>query len=139
MPPLAVPSSLVSTMPVTPSACVELLRLRERVLALARVEHQQHLVRRRRVEAAEHALHLLQLLHQVALRVQATRGVGDQHVGAARLRGLHRVEDDGGGVGARGLRDHRHAVALAPDLQLLDRGRAERVARREHDLAALVA
>ena len=36
------------------------------------------------------------------------------------------------------LRDHRHAVALAPDLQLLDRGGAERVARREHDLAALV-
>ena len=59
MPPLAVPSSLVSTRPVTPTACVKLLRLRERVLALAGIEHQQHFVRRRRVEPAEHALHLL--------------------------------------------------------------------------------
>jgi len=64
-------------------------------------------------------------------------GVGDQHVGAARLRGLQRVVDHGGRVGARGLRNDRHAVAVAPDLQLLDGGGAEGVARGEHHLAAL--
>ena len=41
------------------------------------------------------------------------------------------------GIGARALRDHGHVVAFAPDLQLLDRGRAERVAGGEHHLAAL--
>ena len=53
-------------------------------------------------------------------------------------RRLQRVEGDGGGIGAGGLRDHRHVVALAPDLQLLDRSGAERVARGEHDFQSLL-
>ena len=50
---------------------------------------------------ADHALHLLQLLHQVGLRVQAAGGVDDQHVDAARLRRLQRVEDHRAGSRAR--------------------------------------
>ncbi len=53
---------------------------------------------------------------------RATGGVGDQHVELAGLRGLHGVERDGGGIGACGLRNHRHVVALTPNLQLLNRG-----------------
>ena len=63
---------------------VEQARLLERILSLARVEHQQHFVRRALVDAAHHALHLLQFVHQVRLRVQATCGVGQQHVDAPR-------------------------------------------------------
>ena len=53
MPPFAVPSSLVSTRPVTPTASLNCTRLRERVLALVGIEHQQHLVRRGRVDALD--------------------------------------------------------------------------------------
>ena len=137
MPPFAVPSSLVSTRPVTPTAswnCTACASAFWPWLASSTSSTSCGAVGSSRVE---HALDLLQLLHQVALRVQAAGGVGDQHVDAARLRRLQRVEDHRGRVRARGLRDDRHAVALAPDLQLLDGGGAERVARGEHDLAAL--
>ena len=52
---------------------VKFQRLRERVLALARVEHEQHLVRRRRVEALDHALDLVELVHEPGRGVQAAR------------------------------------------------------------------
>ena len=92
---------------------------------------------RRLVQLADHPAHLLQLLHQVVLGMQASGGIGDQHVDAAGLGGLHRVEDHRGGVGAGVLGDHRDAVALAPDLQLLHGGGAEGVAGGQHDLLAL--
>ena len=133
-PPFAVPSSLVTTMPVTPIAWLNCSAWRTRVLAEARVEDQQHLVRRIAIEPLHDARDLRQLVHQVRLRMQAPRGVGDQHVGAARLRRLQRVEYDGRGIRAGRLRDDRHAVALRPDGELLDGGGAEGVAGREHHL-----
>ena len=138
MPPLAVPSSFVSTRPVTPSASLNWRACASAFWPWPASSTSSTSCGALRVEPAEHALHLAELLHQVHLRVQPSRRVGDEHVRAARLRGLHGVEDHGRGIGARGLRDHRHAVALAPDLQLLDRRRAEGVACGEHDLAALV-
>ena len=48
-----------------------------------------------------HAADLGELLHQVAVGVQAPGGVDDHHVGAARLGGGERVEDDRAGVAAR--------------------------------------
>jgi hypothetical protein len=53
-----------------------------------------------------------------------------------RPGGVHRVEDDGGRV-ARLLGDHRDAVALAPDGQLLAGGGAEGVAGGEQHRFAL--
>ena len=85
-----------------------------------------------------HALDLAQFGHQALLRVQAAGGVGDQHFGAARLRRLQRVEGDRRRVRVLALRDHRHAVALAPGLQLRDRGGAEGVAGGEHQRTAFV-
>ena len=101
-----------------------------RVLAGAGVEHQQHFVRRVGVELADHPANLLQLFHQVVFGVQTTGGVGDQHVDATGLGGLHGVEDHRSRVGAGVLGDHRDLVALAPDLQLLDGGGAEGVTGR---------
>jgi hypothetical protein len=49
---------------------------------------------------------------------------------------LHGIEDHRGGIGAGVLGDHRDAVAFAPDLQLLDRRRAEGIACGQHDLLA---
>ena len=71
------------------------------------------------------------------LGVQASRGVGDQHIDAARTRRLQRIEDDRGRFRARLLRDDRHAVALGPGLELLTRRGAKGIAGREHDAAAL--
>jgi hypothetical protein len=126
-PPLAVPSSLVITRPVSCQRVVEGLHLRQRVLAGVAVDDQQHFVRRAVHALADHALDLLQLFHQVQLGRQAAGGIDHDHVHAARLARLHRVEGDRGRV-ARFLRNHGDVVALAPDHQLLARGGAEGVA-----------
>ncbi|MNQ07566.1 hypothetical protein D3C85_203470 [compost metagenome] len=114
-----------------------MLGLVDGVLAGTGVEHQQHFVRRVGVELADHPTNLFQLFHQVVFGVQATGGVGDQHIDATGLGGLHGVEDHRGRVGASVLRDHRDLVALTPDLQLLHRRGTEGVASGEHDFLAL--
>src|SRR5512142_66428 len=117
-PPLAVPSSFASTMPVTPSASWNWR-------ALARLGHD--------------ALHLLQLLHERRLRVQAAGRVAQDDVHALRRALLHRLEADAGGIGSLLAAHHRRAHALRPDLELLARGRAERVAGAEqHRVARLL-
>ena len=73
---------------------VEYLDLRERVLPDGRVEHEQHRVRRGRVELLHHAHDLFELLHQHRLVLQAAGGVDDQHVGVFALRGRERVEGE---------------------------------------------
>src|SRR3546814_17135287 len=55
-----------------------------------------------------------------------------------RARRLQCIERHGPGVGVLALRDHVHAVALAPGLQLRDGGGAEGVAGGEHQAGALV-
>jgi hypothetical protein len=76
---------------------LEDLDLLERVLPVGGIEHEDHIVRRLGVEAAQHAADLGQLVHQFALVVQAPGGVDDQHVGALVGRRLDRVEHDRGG------------------------------------------
>ena len=122
IPPLAVPSILVSVIPVTPAA--------DCVLAGGCVQNDQSFMRRGRVQLAEHAPDLLQFLHEIVLGVQPPGGVGDQQVRFARLRRRQRVVDDRGRIGAGGLRDDRYVQALTPGLQLLDRRRAEGIAGR---------
>src|SRR5205807_402907 len=71
--------------------------------------------------------------------VQAPGRVDEEDVGAVAARQLERVEGEARGVGAGLARDDRRAGALAPYLQLLDRGGAERVAGGVHDALAGVA
>ena len=70
--------------------------------------------------------------------MQASGGIGDQHIDAARLGRLDGIEDHRGGVGAGVLGDDRNVVALAPDLQLLDGGGAEGITGGQHHRFALV-
>ena len=133
-PPFAVPSSLVSTMPVTPSASLNC-----RACASAFWPWLASSTSRTSCGAAASSRPITRFTFlsssiRLALRVQTSGGIGDQDVDAARLRRLHRVEDDRRRIGAGRLGDHRHVVALAPDLQLLDRGGAERVAGGEQHL-----
>src|SRR5690606_32452978 len=115
---------------------VELGRLRERVLPLARVDDQQHLVRRARIEARDDAANLLELVHEPRGGTEAPGRSADHDVRAAGLRGGERVVDDRGGIGARGLRDHADARALAPFARLLGGGSTTRVAGGEEHRAA---
>ena len=108
---------------------VEFLRLRDRILPDGSVEHQQHLVRCARVEAREHALDLLELLHEVSLRVQSAGRVGDQHIDVARARGLSASKITAAGSSPGLLRDDGHVIARRPDLAIVRAPPRERYRR----------
>ena len=85
-----------------------------------------------RVNFLEDADDLLQLAHQIGLVVQPPGGVDQQNLGAILPCPFESVIGQPGGIGAGRPGHHRTAGALAPDLQLLDRGGAEGVAGRQH-------
>ena len=124
--------------PVTPARLAEHLDLGKGILAGRRVEDEEDIVRRFGVEAAEDAADLGQFVHQVGFVLQPPGGVDDQHVLAGRGRLLDAVEHDPGGIAAFLAGDDRRADAVAPDLQLLDRGGAEGVAGGEQHAIILL-
>src|SRR5207237_5804126 len=115
----------------------KLSRLLKTVLARDGVEDEKRLMRRTFDFARGDALHLLKLGHQVRLVVKSARGVNDEHVGAARLRGAQRVEEDSRGVCALLLLNERDAGALGPDGELVGGGGAEGVGGADENVVAL--
>ncbi len=97
------------------------------VLAGRRVQDEEDLVRRAGELPSHDPPHLLQLLHQVDLCVEPSRGVDDHNPRPAGLRGADGVIDDGGGVGVRRLADQRDIYPLCPRLELFDGRRTEGV------------
>ena len=81
------------------------------------------------------AAHLLQLLHQVDLGVQAPGGVGQHEVGVAGRGPLDGVEDHRAGVAALGAPHQVGPDPLGPQLELLGGRGPEGVARGHHDCA----
>src|SRR3546814_20668980 len=79
---------------------LEHLDLAERILPGGRVEHEHHIVRRRRIEPPEYATDLGKFVHQLALVLEPPGGVDDQHVdalgGAALRSDARRVGKEGG-------------------------------------------
>ena len=71
--------------------------------------------------------------------MQPPRRIDNENIGALFFRRRQRVVGEAGGVGIGRRRHHRRAGPIAPDFELLDRGGAERVARRQDDAFALVA
>ena len=137
MPPRAVPSSLVITRPVTPAILPNTSTCDSAFWPTVASSTSSTACGAAGVELLHHADHLFQLAHQLGAVLQPAGGVDDQHVGAVGLRRAQRLEGEARRVGARLARDHLGAGALAPDFQLVDGGGAERVAGREHHLAAL--
>ena len=111
--------------------------LADGVLARDGIQHQQGLQAGIGGRFLDAAADLGQLAHQVRLVVQAPGGVSNDHVIAAGGGRLHRVKNDGGGVGSLTGLDQRDPGAVGPDLQLLAGGGTEGVARGQHDPAAL--
>ena len=81
----------------------------------------------------DHPADLGQLLHQVALGVEAAGGVDDDDVGAAGAGGVDRVVGDRAGVGALFAADQLGAGALGPRFELLGGGGAVGVGGGEDD------
>jgi len=127
MPPFAVPSSLVRIMPRDADSGSKLARLREAVLPGGGVHYQQHVMRRAGNYLCGSALHLFEFEHQVGFCVQAACGIHNHRVRATGFRRGHRVEYDRCRIGAGFLLDDFDAVALGPDLELLDCGGTKRV------------
>ena len=115
----------------------ENLHLAERILADRRIEHEQHRVRRGRLDLAHDAHHLLQFAHQFGAVLQTAGRIDEHNLNALRLGRGDRIERKPGGIGARLARHHLRACAFAPDLQLIDRGRAEGIARHQHHAFSL--
>ncbi len=65
----------------------ENLDLAERVLPDGGIEHQQHRMRRRRLDLAHHAHHFFQFAHQFGAVLQAAGGIDQHDVGALRFGG----------------------------------------------------
>ena len=78
----------------------------------------------------------MQLFHQFAAILQTAGGIDQQHIDAAILRRTHGIEYKASGIGPGLTSDHFGTGALAPNLQLIDRGGAKRVSGRQHHAAA---
>ena len=111
---------------------MEQFGLAYRILPGAGIKRQHNFMRRVFVQFLHHANDFFQFFHQVRFVLQTTCGIGNQHINVSRLRGLNGVEDNGSGIRAGMLGNHRNIVTLTPDLQLFDRCGAERIARRQH-------
>ena len=91
-PPFALPSSFVSTMPVTPGLAAEGLGLDEPVLAGRRVQDEEHVPGLARQAPLDDPADLRQLVHQLLLVLEPPGGVDEDGVEPARLGRGHGVE-----------------------------------------------
>ena len=115
----------------------ELAGLDEGVLADRRVEDEQGFQAGLGQLADDDPLDLLELGHEVRVRVDAARRVDEEDLALLGLERLGGVEDDGRGVGPVGTLDDGDAELLAPERELfLGRG-PEGVGGREHDPPAV--
>ena len=131
MPPLAEPSSLVSTMPVTSTISLKTrawMRPFWPVVA-SRTSSTSVTVGL----LLDDALDLAELVHQPGLVLQAAGGVDEHGVDALLDAVLDGLERDAGRVAALGATHDLDADALAPRGELVDGGGAERVGGTERD------
>ena len=113
-PPLAVPSSLVSTMPVTPDLAAEGLGL-ERPFCPVVASSTSSTWRGWPGSRRSMTLRILrQLGHQLDLVLQPAGRVDDHRLDAPRLGGGHRVEGDRAGIRAGALGDRPAPRAARP-------------------------
>ena len=121
IPPLALPSSFVTVIPVSPSASCEFHSLHHRVLPEAGVKHQHNFLRGSRIVPRYNALDLGEFIHEALLILQATGGVGEQHVNIPGTGSLPGVKHNSCGICTRLLRYDVDVISLTPYLQVARR------------------
>src|SRR6202044_3403466 len=99
--------------------------LLQTVLAGGCVDDEEGLVRSAGQEALGGAAHLVELLHEVGLGVEAAGGVDEKDASVAGLGGGEGVEERGGGIATLARLDEVDVGALGPDFELLDGSGAE--------------
>src|SRR5260370_32948297 len=87
-----------------------------------------------RNDALRRAPHLVQLRHQAILGVQTSCCIDNQHVIAAPLCRLQRIEERRRRITTLTCLDDLNATPLSPNLKLLNRSRAKGI-RRAHQYA----
>ena len=114
------------------------LNLAQRVLADSRIENEDYVMRRVRVELACHTDNLCKLRHQLGLVLQSPRRIDEHQVEIFRLGFFNRFIDETGCIGACRLGEDRNPGPFPPDGQLFNRGSAERVPGHKQRLRALL-
>ena len=108
--------------------------MRESVLPVGCVEHQNHIVGCLGIEPAEDFPNFSQFIHQFALVLQAPSRVDDEHIGADLGTFLDGVEHDARRVPAFRPPHNGYPDAVGPGLKLSNGGGAKRVASGEHHI-----
>ena len=111
---------------------IERCDLRQHVLAGIPVEYQKCLMGRSSQRFANHPTDFAQLLHEMGLGRQATRGVDHHDIGSASNARRDGIKRHSARVAAV-LSNHGYIIARAPFGQLGPGGRAERVAGCQQD------
>ena len=133
IPPLALPSSFVRTSPVTSAAWVKSRACCSPFWPVVASIVSSVSCGAPGSRCGDHAAHLGKLLHEVLLRVQATRRVDDHDAPSARDAGTDGVVGDSGRIRAAGRAHEVGVRALGPRLELLRRGCPEGVGGPDHD------
>src|SRR5579884_2943636 len=89
------------------------------------------------LELVHHANDLFELGHELGAVLEPPGRIHEHHARAKLTRRLDGIISERRGVRALLARDDRAAEPLAPDLQLLDCRRAERIARGKQHLLSL--
>ena len=114
MPPLLVPSSLVTTSPVSGTALLNSRAWFRAFMPVVASSTSNTSCGASGQLFADDPVQLLQFLHQVVFGVQASGGINEQVSRLARLGGGHGVVRDGGRVGAVSAGDDFDLEALRP-------------------------
>ena len=134
IPPRAVESSLVRTMPVSPTDSWN-AAAGQAVLAGRRVEDEQRLWARIRQSPADDAPDLRELVHEVRLRVQPARGVDQHDVRPPCHRGIEASNTTAAGSAPGAWRRCRRRLSRPRSRLVAGRG-AERIGGGEDDASA---
>ena len=82
--------------------------------------------------------HLGELAHELGRGMEATGGIDEDQIASQAVSLVQHVVAHAGRIASTLALDHGHAGALAPNIELLDGGGAERIGATDHNLLSTV-
>lgn len=117
---------------------LEFARLRERVAAGCRIDHQERFVRRSRILLGQRPFHFLQLGHKIRFGMLTAGRVANQEIGFSFRRRLIGLVAERGRIGMVLGSDHFQAKTFRPNSKLFDRSGAECIGSSENDSMSML-